>query len=178
MKSLEFIYQDTQIHFLLQNEGEVMVNATEMAKLFGKRTDVFLKTDHVKSFLDVLKLTPNGGSLPSISEDNLIQRKGRSGVYFNRILALKFAAWLDPQFEIWIYRHIDEVLFGNYKKHWDAHQVQEKAKDKMETLKQKLVTNATTEMAIEYFETKNECDVAGNVKRKALRDQMKFEFPE
>ena len=36
MKALEFIYQDVEIHFLLGNDKDVMVNATEMAKAFGK----------------------------------------------------------------------------------------------------------------------------------------------
>ena len=43
MKALEFIYQDTEIAFLLGTEKNVMVNATEMAKAFGKRTSDFLQ---------------------------------------------------------------------------------------------------------------------------------------
>lgn len=170
MKALEFIYQDTQIHFLLQNEGEVMVNATEMAKLFSRKTTKFLKTDNTKAFIELLKRDPKGAQI--------IQDRGRNGIYFERILALKFAAWLDPEFEVWVYTKIDEVLFGNYKKHWDAHQVQEKAKNRMDVLKEQLLTGATTDLAVRYFEAENEYNTAGNMKRKALRDQMKFDFPE
>ena len=47
-KALEFIYQDTQIHFLLGNEKNVMVNATEMAKAFGKEIDNFLRLESTK----------------------------------------------------------------------------------------------------------------------------------
>ena len=56
MKTLEFIYQETEIHFLVNPlDKNVMVNATEMAKLFGKETRVFLKTDHAKAFIEAVK---------------------------------------------------------------------------------------------------------------------------
>ena len=29
-------------------------------------------------------------------------------------MALKFAAWLNPDFEIWVYSTIDNILFGSY----------------------------------------------------------------
>ena len=32
----------------------------------------------------------------------------------HRILALKFAAWLNPELELWVYETIDEILFGEY----------------------------------------------------------------
>jgi len=104
---LEYIFQETKIHFLLGNEENVMVNATEMAKLFGKRTDVFLKTDNVKAFIAIANLPPNSG--------RIIENRGRNGVYFERKLALKFAAWLDVEFEFWVFEKIDEILFGKYK---------------------------------------------------------------
>lgn len=37
----------------------------------------------------------------------------------HRILALKFAAWLSPKFELWIYSTIEKLLFG---KHVDREQ--------------------------------------------------------
>lgn len=115
MEALEFIYQDTEIHFLLGNEKNVMVNATEMAKAFGKRVDVFLKSDHAKAFIKVLELTPYGGSLELLKPEEIIQTKNGVSTFFHRILALKFAAWLDPKFELWVYSKTEEVLFGNAK---------------------------------------------------------------
>lgn len=113
MKTLELFYQETEIYFLLGNEGEVMINATEMAKIFKRRTKDFLKTDHAKSFIDVAERTLNGAH----SDEKLIDNRGHVGIYFCRPLALKFAAWLDPEFEFWIFNQIDNILFGNYKKH-------------------------------------------------------------
>ena len=117
MKALEFIYQDTQIHFLVNpNDKNVMINATEMAKPFNKRIDVFLKTQPTKEFIELLKFPPTGVNLEPILEENIIQTKGRSGTFFHRELAIEFAMWLDPIFKRWIIAKIDEVLFGNYKK--------------------------------------------------------------
>lgn len=54
MKTLEFLYQETQIHFLVNpTKNNVMVNATEMAKMFGKKTELFLKTKHAKAFIQI-----------------------------------------------------------------------------------------------------------------------------
>jgi hypothetical protein len=170
-KALEFIYQDTQIHFLLGNEKNVMVNATEMAKAFDRRIDFFLKTDHAKAFIKVLELTPFGGSSEFLKPEEIIQRKNGVATFFHRILALKFAAWLDPKFELWIYSTIENILFGNYKKHWDAHIKQEDAKARMETARKKLLLNANQEDVIAYFKAEYEFNSAKNEKSKAIRNQ-------
>jgi hypothetical protein len=114
-KAVEFIFQDTEIHFLLGNEKNVMVNATEMAKVFGKRIDVFLKTEPTNAFINAIEFPPTGGNINPILRHELIQTRGKNGTYFHRILALKFAAWLDPIFEVWVYSKIEEILFGKAK---------------------------------------------------------------
>lgn len=53
-----------------------MVNATEMAKLFNKKTELFLKSDHAKAFIKVANRQPNGGQI--------IDNRGRNGIYFNK----------------------------------------------------------------------------------------------
>src|SRR3989338_1048225 len=111
MKTIQFIYQDTEIHFALGNEGNVMVNATEMAKIFDKRVDHFTRSDHARKFISLLENeiihTPNGG--------RIIDNRGRNGIYFDRRLALKFAAWLDVEFELWVFSTIDNILFGHHQ---------------------------------------------------------------
>ena len=55
MKTLEFIYQETQIHFLINPQDDnVMINATEMAKLFNKEVRSFLRLDGTKQFVKAL----------------------------------------------------------------------------------------------------------------------------
>lgn len=177
-KALEFIYQDTQIHFLLGNEKNVMVNATEMAKLFEKRTDVFLKADHVKEFLKAIKLPPYGVSLDIKSDEDLIDYKGRNGTYFHRILALKFAAWLDPMFEVWIYSKIEEVLFGNAKKVGEKISDAELKKQEIAKLIQK-VRDSGNETAISLLDNLEELKVIEKEKKKAMAqfsNQFRIEF--
>lgn len=171
MKTLEYIYRDTQIHFLVNpTDKNVMINATEMAQMFGKRIDVFTKTNHAKSFIEILEReiirTPNGG--------RIIENRGRNGIYFNRLLALKFAAWLNPEFEFWVFSKIEEISFGNYKKHWDAHVKQERAKEKMEMLKSQLLDEPSKEVAEEYFEAEQDYALAKNAKIAAIRNQTKL----
>lgn len=100
-----FKYNDTPITFEETN-GDVMVNLTEMAKPFGKFPADFLRLDQTKQFIEVLNekstmgipivKTTNGGSSP--------------GSWAHQKLALKFAAWLNPRFELWVYDRIEELL--------------------------------------------------------------------
>lgn len=167
MKTLEFVYQDAQIHFLVNPmDKNVMVNATEMAKLFDKRTKDFLKTDHAKAFIEVAKR--------ALNRAQIIEDRGRNGIYFNKRLALKFAAWLSPEFEYWVYSTIDEIVFGNYQKHWEAHAQQEVAKMAMEGLKKDILKNPTTATVAEYFRYEREFNEAKSIKYKAIRNQLKL----
>lgn len=171
--TFQFIYQESEIHFLVNpNDRNVMINATEMAKAFGKKTELFLKADHTKSFISALKLQPNGGSLGDENDMEIIDFRGRNGIYFHRILALKFAAWLDPNFEVWIFSTIEDITFGNYKKHWDAHAEQEAARVRMEELKQSILLNPTVEDVKAYFETQNEFNTAKRKKTRAIKNQL------
>lgn len=167
MKTLEFIYQETQIHFLVNPlDKNVMVNATEMAKLFDRRTKDFLKTDHAKDFIEVAKRALNGAQI--------IEDRGRNGIFFNKRLALKFAAWLNPEFEYWVFSTIDEIVFGNYQKHWEAHAHQEQQKVLMENIKKEILINPTPEKVAQYFEHEKEVNLAKAEKTKAIKNQIRL----
>lgn len=173
MKTVKFIYQDTEINFSVNpNDKNVMINATEMAKVFNKRIDFFLKSAHAKAFIKVLEFTPYGGNSEGLNPLEIIQTKGVKGTYFNRILALKFAAWLNPEFELWVYSKIDEILFGNYKKHWEAHALQEQTKVEMEKTKSEILLNPTPESVARYFEQEIELKSAKKAKSKAIKSQL------
>jgi|SRR5690625_277153 len=180
MKSIQFIYEDTEIHFLVNPDQEnVMVNATEMAKVFGKRTDVYLKTQSTKEFISALERTPNGGrseveQTPNggRSDFKIVENRGHMGIYFDRRLALDFAAWLDVNFRVWVFSTLDEIMFGHYKEHWQAHTRQEAARVKMEALKEKMLLSPTPEMVASYFEAEREFNSAKNEKTRAIRNQL------
>lgn len=56
----------------------------------------------------------------------------------HRILALKFAAWLDPAFEIWVYQRIDQIVFGDYEKLKKSLKDSATRRSKIEILREKL----------------------------------------
>ena len=121
-------FNDSQVSFVLDKEHEMMVNATEMAKAFDADVWNFLRLDGTKKFIQAclktsevrfLDVGKNGNPrfLNNIEkEDDLIISKQKSGTWMHRILALKFAAWLDPVFEVWVYSTIEELLFGRHVK--------------------------------------------------------------
>lgn len=175
MKTLNFIYQETEIHFALQNEGNVMVNATEMAKLFGKEVKDFLRLDGTKKFIEYQVQKNNiVADVPRYIEKNIYYSNNKAGTFMNRKLALKFASWLDIKFEDWVFETIDNIIFGHYKEHWEAHKQQEAAKMDMATIKKKLLLNPTPELAEEYFRAEERLKFAKNDKVKAIRNQIKL----
>ena len=127
---LKFYYQDHEIIF--SKDEEVMVNATQMAKAFGKRIDFFLKAEHTQALMEVAQFPPYGGNSDSQEPRKLVVTKGHLGTWMHRVLALKFAAWLDPKFEFWVFSTIEEILFGNQFKavrHWydETHRINNRA---------------------------------------------------
>lgn len=182
MKTLKFTYNEAEICFSLDPlDKNVMVNATEMAKVFDKRIDVFLKAEHTKAFIEALKLQfefpPYGGNSEAKQTGKSVQiidARGHMGTYFDRRLALKFAAWLNPDFEVWIYSTIDEIMFGSYKQHWQAHARQEMAKAQMQHIKAEILENPTPESVASYFAHEKVYKEAKNAKTNAIRHQLKL----
>lgn len=119
MNVVNFVYNDQSIDFEPTGKDDVMVNATQMAKIFGKRIDFFLKADHVKEFISVLEFTPFGVNSTPLKKEEIISTHGKNGTFFHRILALKFAAWLDPKFELWVFITIDKILNEYYRNQRD-----------------------------------------------------------
>jgi len=99
-------------------KGNVMVNATQMAKAFPKkRMNDFLNNQETQDFISECLKSGNSRFLCVEQEEDLVTSKQKSGTWMHRILALKFAAWLSPEFELWVYRTIEEILFGFSREH-------------------------------------------------------------
>ncbi len=90
----------------------VMVNATQMAKVFGKEVARFMENDGTKKFILACLKTRNSAFLGVEKEADLYVSKQKSGTWMHRVLALKFAAWLNPEFELWVFMTIEQMLFG------------------------------------------------------------------
>jgi hypothetical protein len=120
MKTEVCVFEGNQVSVSLfkNNSSEnVMINATEMAKIFGKQVGHFLENENTQLFIQEC-LTNNRISdyLNIKSEEDLIVSKQRTGTWMHRALALKFAAWLSPKFEVWVYSTIEDLLFGKLLK--------------------------------------------------------------
>jgi hypothetical protein len=132
-----FTYNDQKIEFDLA-PNSVMVNATEMAKLFGKYPKDFLILDTTKAFINSCLKKENSPFLSVENEDDIVISKQKSGTWMHRILALKFASWLDPDFELWVYSTIDQILFGKYRMIEESLKESARRKNRMDELKNKL----------------------------------------
>lgn len=84
-----------------------MVNATEMAKPFGKRCNDFLSTKQTKELISSLS------AKTGISATDLVtvnQGGNNQGTWMHEDLALVFAQWLSPDFYLWCNDRIKELL--------------------------------------------------------------------
>ena len=85
-----------------------MVNATEMAKAFGKTTKDWLRTKSAEEFITSLS------AVRQICPSELVRiiQGGNSvqGTWMHEDVALEFARWLSPAFSIWCNDHIKELL--------------------------------------------------------------------
>lgn len=177
MKILEFIYNGIEINFLANGNENVMVDATQMAKIFGKRIDVFLKTDHANDFINELELTPFGGRSEPLKREEIIKIRNGVNTFFHRILALKFAAWLDTKFELWVFSTIDKIILGHYKEMRDATIEKLKAEKEWKTKRDALIKQ-NPEIA-EVFELELKITAADKKRLKALKAsiaQLHLEF--
>ena len=82
----------------------VMINATEMAKPFGKRPAKWLELPSTKEFLSVLQTVRFSDSLIQTIEGK------NGGTWMHEDVALEFARWLSPKIAIWCNERIKELL--------------------------------------------------------------------
>ncbi|MFA5296621.1 MAG: KilA-N domain-containing protein [Lutibacter sp.] len=176
---VEFLYQETQIHFLVNpNERDVMINATEMAKMFDKRIDVYLKTQPTKAFIEALQFTPVGGNSTPLSYEQIIQTKGHLGTFMHRKLALDFAAWLDVNFRVWIINTIDEILFSKTEPIANAVSLKQKQESEQKALIEK-ATLEKNEDFLSYIKLQKAIKKTTSLENKALnnlKSQYKINF--
>ncbi len=153
MKVVQFIYENNFVDFLTPGNENVMVNATQMAKIFNKRVTLFMENDNTKNFIKACLKSRNSDYINISKEEDLYRSTQKSGTWMHRILALKFAAWLDPDFELWVFSTIDKIILGTYAEHRRATIDQLQAKKDMEQKRMELLEKYP-EFA-EYMELEN-----------------------
>lgn len=134
MNYLEYQYNGEPIDFAFRED--LMVNATEMSKIFGKELKDFMRTETCKKLITALEnsnIRPDRSGKSSLrSEGNdkingtvkhktadlvplvIIKIGGPNGgeTWVHRYLAIELASWLDINFKIWTLRIIDSLLSG------------------------------------------------------------------
>lgn len=96
----KFNYEGFEVTF--SNSDSIMINATEMAKPFGKRPSKWLELPSTISFLKELGAVRKS--------DRLIDSINGVGTWMHEDVALEFARWLSPTFAIWCNDRIKELL--------------------------------------------------------------------
>lgn len=106
MENKIYNYNGTDITFLSGN-GDVMVNATEMAKPFSKQPSDWTKTKSSQEFIDSLSAVRN---ILRTDLMRVVQGGSMQGTWMHEDVAMEFARWLSPTFAIWCNDRIKELL--------------------------------------------------------------------
>lgn len=177
MKHLIHVFRETEINFIISNiDKDVISNASEMASIYDKDVTEFLKLKETEKFIKILLMNLNfENETNTYKREDIVFIKDNS-IFMHRKLAIKFASWLDMEFSIWFFETVDDILFGNYKKHWDAHVLQKSSQAKMIELKQKLLLNPTESDVRAYFKAEKEFQNAKMAKLRAIKEQYSLEF--
>lgn len=95
-------------------DGNKMINATEMARPFRKQIGHFLALQGTRDYILLLESRYRDSDIGGTARDVLRVIKGGvpelQGTWMDEKLALKFAAWLSPEFELWVYDRIQELI--------------------------------------------------------------------
>ena len=107
-----FTYNNHAITFDFGTDAQ-MINATEMAKPFGKRPSKFLEIAEVKKYIQYLEENSDVRQAVITVRGNF--KDGRpQGTWMHKLLALRCAQWLDVRFAIWVDERIEELLKKGY----------------------------------------------------------------
>ena len=102
-----FNFHGSEVTFKNEN-GTVMVNATEMAKHFGKTPKDWTRTKQSQEFINSLSAVRQ----ICITGLIIVKQGGNSeqGTWMHEDVAIEFARWLSPVFAIWCNDRIKELL--------------------------------------------------------------------
>ena len=129
-----FEYEDSPVSFKA-DDGTTMVNATSMARAFGKKPIDWLRLPSTQEYLNYLsedlnlpiseseaRLEPLHSTDATSKDENsfctplIVTRRGNfsdkreQGTWMREEVALEFARWLSPKFAIWCNRRVKEFM--------------------------------------------------------------------
>lgn len=121
MSNAVFQYNGNAVTFQLGN-GDIMVNATEMAKPFGKRPVDYLRLPSTNELLGAITRKFGNVENQTVStkvrkshfdENQLVttnQGGANPGTWMHEDIALDFAQWLSVDFKLWCNDRIKELM--------------------------------------------------------------------
>lgn len=102
---IKFEYKNNEVAF--EKGNNVMINATMMAKPFGKQPIDWLKTEQAKEFIATYSKLRN----ISLADLQKVTRGGNNpGTWLHKGIALEFARYLSPEFAIWTNDRLEELM--------------------------------------------------------------------
>lgn len=94
------------------------LNASAIAKHFGKRVPDFIKTEQNQEYIAALAEHLSKTKKIVLDKNQLVIVKhggNQSGTWLHPKLAIHFARWLDPRFAVWCDEQIEHILSGSLK---------------------------------------------------------------
>lgn len=106
-----FNYQDRFPITFKANNGKTMINATQMARSFGKLPAEWLRLAATIELREALVRRGESASL----ESQIMTTRGNTGAtWIEESLAMEFARWLSPDFSVWCNNRIQELVTQGY----------------------------------------------------------------
>jgi hypothetical protein len=174
MKTKEFFYQESKITFTIGDNSDVKVNGNEMSKVFDKDVQDFLNQkvikDFVRTYIQFEKESNSENN--SFSKQDILYTEKKSGIYLDKVLAIKLATWLDPKFEIWIIKTMESLKFSHYSEHLKALSAQQQEILYFEKLCREAATSQN-ELAIQIIKSHRRLEQFRNDKGNALRKKSR-----
>lgn len=146
MKIVEVNYQEFVIEFLVDKTNNIKVNGTQMGEIFSKKVRDYVNLKSTKDYIEVYSKNSRN------SKEYILDTKSQSGIFMEAILALRFAAFLDSAFEIWLHKTIEDLKFEHYNAHFKALSAEQQEKIHFEKLCRDAVYQQN-ELAIQIIES-------------------------
>lgn len=106
MENKVFNYNGTDITFVSDENG-LMVNATQLAKMFNKRPNDYLSLPSTNQLIKAItrKYGIADNQLVKIAQGGLTP-----GTWMHRLIVIDFCQWLDIDLKLWCTERIDELM--------------------------------------------------------------------
>ena len=112
-----FQYKGSPISF--QKGDDVMVNATQLAKIYGKRPAEYLRLPDTVKLINAitrkygisenqLVITSKGGNISDMGKSHIVYNQ--QGTWMHRLIVVDFCQWLDIDLKLWCTEKLDELM--------------------------------------------------------------------